>query len=71
MFNHHISLTFTDLQNIIMMANREGHKGNYIYRLSIIQPKTASQDPNSGLAWDSHGMRFAMDSEPVPHVSVN
>ena len=70
MFNDYISLTYTDLQNIIMMANREGHNGRYIFKLSIIQPKTASQDSNSSLAWDSHILKSASFSEPVPSVTV-
>ena len=68
--NPFVTLTYKDLQRIIMLSNSSGHQGKYIYSLGIVQPRAASQGSDSTFVIDENCLYSASESEPYPKVVI-
>lgn len=68
--NDFITITYSDLQRIVLFAQKEARDGRYIRQLYLIQPKLATQGTDSSIALESSPLRSASEGDLIPVVIV-
>ena len=63
-----VTLTFADIANIIIQAQKAGMNGEYVYGIVIQKPYSASQSLNSAIGMEKGSLRSASADEPYPYV---
>jgi hypothetical protein len=68
--NDFVSLTYTDLANIIIASNQVGKKGNFVKKLIIIKPTSVAQNINSSIIVEEDCIKSTTESEPAPIILI-
>ena len=65
-----ITLTFSDIRNIISQAQNAGKRGEFVYGVVIHKPTSATQSQNSAIGMEISPLSSGSSNEPVPYVTV-